>query len=105
MSKSAFAKKGLIFGGINYAFNFILPFIARTIIIYELGDSYVGLGSLFSSLINVLNVTELGLGSSLAFLLYKPLVDKDTDKVKAILNFARKCFFVIGIIILLIGLI
>ncbi len=104
MSKSAFAKKGLIFGGINYAFNFILPFIARTIIIYELGDSYVGLGSLFSSLINVLNVTELGLGSSLAFLLYKPLVDKDTDKVKAILNFARKCFLVIGIIILLIGL-
>ena len=103
MNRRKSAKKGLVFGGINYFINFIFPFVVRTIIIKTLGDAYVGLGSLFSSILNVLNVTELGLGTALCFLLYQPLADKNTNRVRAILNFSRKSFFVVGITILALG--
>lgn len=97
------AKKGFIFGSLNFILNLILPFIARTVIIFRLGIEYVGLNSIFSSIINILNITELGIGASLAYLLYSPLAEKDKDKICIILNFAKKTFFVIGIIILAIG--
>ena len=58
-----------------------LPFIIRTIIIRELGVEYAGLSTLFASILQVLNMTELGFSSAVIFSLYKPMADGDNDAI------------------------
>lgn len=104
MSRLDNAKKGIIAGLINNILAIVLPFVSRTIIIYTLGNAYAGLGGLFTSIINVLNISELGFGAAVSYILYKPIAEGNDTKVRAILNFTRTCFRVIGIIILIAGL-
>ncbi|MBR3768522.1 MAG: oligosaccharide flippase family protein [Clostridia bacterium] len=105
MSRMNNARKGIGFGIINNLLNILLPFVSRTIIIYALGNQYVGLSGLFVSIINVLNISELGFSAAVSYILYKPVADGDDDKVCAILGFARKCFAIIGSVVLAGGLI
>lgn len=99
MSRMNNARKGIGFGIINNFLNIVLPFVSRTIILYTLGTEYLGLGGLFTSIINVLNISELGFSAAVSYILYKPVADRDDSKVCAILGFARKCFSLIGLII------
>ena len=81
----------------------VLSFVNRTVIIYTLGMEYVGLGSLFTSLLQVLSLAELGISEAIVFCMYKPVAQNDIDKVCAILNFYKKSYRIIGLIILAIG--
>ena len=83
----------------------ILQFISRTVFIYTLGKEYLGISSLFSNILHVLSITELGIGTAIVYSLYKPLVDKDEYSVSANMNFLRKAYFVVGSIVGVIGLI
>ena len=61
--------------GLVYRIAFLLfQFITRTVIIWQLGAEYSGLDSLFTSILQVLNLTELGVGNALVFSMYKPIV-------------------------------
>ena len=60
---------GIIFRGVNILF----PFINRTAVLYILGNSYLGLNSLFSSILGILNLAELGVGSAIVYSMYKPI--------------------------------
>ena len=95
---------GVTFGIINKLVSVLLPFASRTVLIYTLGIEYIGLNSVFSSILQVLNFTELGLGSTIVYFLYKPLAEDDTVKVRNILAFCKKCYRLIGCIILGIGI-
>lgn len=85
--------------------NLSFPFIINTIIIQTLGVEYLGLNMLFASIIQFLNITELGFGTALVFSMYEPIAKKDTAKVSALLSLYRKAYMVIGSIILVGGLI
>lgn len=80
------------------------PFAIRTIFIRVLGAEYLGLNSLFSSILTVLNLTELGFSSAIVFSLYKPIAEDDSETIEAILLYYRKVYACIGAIILAIGL-
>lgn len=97
--------KGITSGIFNKCIGLLLPFLSRTVLIYTLGLQYVGLNSLFSSILQVLNFSELGLGSAIVYLLYKPLADNDTNQINSILNFCKKCYRYIGLFITVVGLI
>lgn len=97
-------RNGILAGAVNNVLCFVLPFVSRTIIIYVFGSAYLGLNGLFNSLINVLNISELGFGAALSYLLYKPIAENDKDKVCAILAFGRKAFHIIGMVVLGLGL-
>lgn len=103
-SRTHRTKSGLIWGLVNKAISLVLPFLSRTIIIYELGVQYVGLGSLFHSILTVLSLAELGIGSAIVYSMYEPLAKGDDKKVKEMLSFYRSCFRIIGLVILCIGL-
>lgn len=98
------AKNGIKNGFINTIIIQILPFVSRTIILYILGTEYLGLGGLFNSILNLLNLSELGFSSAVAYILYGPIAKHDKDKVNAVLQFYRKCCHIIGLVVLLIGL-
>ena len=104
MSRAKNVRNGILAGAVNNLLCFILPFVSRTIIIYVFGSAYLGLNGLFNSLINVLNISELGFGSALSFMLYKPIAENDKEKVCSILAFGRKAFHIIGFVVLGLGL-
>ena len=99
------AKRNIAFGIINKIVTLFLPFIIRMVMIREIGAEYLGLSSLFSSILQVLNITEFGFSSAVVYSMYKPIADDDNETLCAILNFYRKIYFVIGLIITVLGLI
>lgn len=103
LERSKNSVRNIIFGTITRIYNLIVPFLMRTAIIYLLGMEYVGLNSLFASLLQVLNMAELGVGSALVFSMYEPVANDDTDKVCALMNLYKKYYRIIGLIILALG--
>lgn len=81
----------------------LFTFVSRTVFIYTLGAEYLGLNGLFSNILSILALSELGIGGAIAFYLYKPLVDKDTDRIKVLMNFYRRCYNYVGLAILGLG--
>lgn len=82
--------RNIFAGFINKIVLIFLPFVTRTVIVYVLGSEYLGLGSLFSSILMVLNLSELGIGSALVYSMYKPVAEKDMLKIKALLAVYKK---------------
>lgn len=96
--------RNLIWGIIARIAMILLPFISRTIMIYTLGIDYVGLGSLFSSILGVLSLAELGFGSAIVYSMYKPVAEDNKELICQLLGFYKKCYHLIGLIILVIGI-
>ena len=84
--------------------NPICAFITRIVFTHVLNADYLGPSGLFSDILSILSLSELGLGGAVTFALYKPIAQNDTDKMSAIMHFLRKAYFVIGWVILGIGL-
>ena len=105
MSRTKNTFRNILWGTANKLIILLLPFIMRTIMIKILGSQYVGLGSLFTSILQVLNLAELGIGSAITFSLYKPIAENDEDTICALMNLYKKVYRIIGIIVLSIGLI
>jgi O-antigen/teichoic acid export membrane protein len=84
--------------------NNLLKFICRTVFIYTLGKEYLGISSLYINILSVLSISELGFSSAITYSLYKPLAENDIPKVQALMNFFRRAYKIIGLIILGVGL-
>lgn len=82
----------------------IIGLIAQAIFIKILGNEYLGINGLFSNIISMLGIVELGVGSAIIYHLYKPIAEEDIKKVKALMNFYKKCYTIIALVILTIGL-
>lgn len=96
--------RNIVTGLVSKVFVLVLPFIVRTIIIYKLGAEYVGLGSLFTSILQVLNVTELGFASAIACTMYDPIAQNDTKRICEAITLLKTVYRIIGCIILVLGL-
>lgn len=93
------------FGMINRIVSILFPFIVRTIFIKILGEEYLGLNSLFSSILQVLNLADLGFASAIVASMYKPIAEEDIEKVSALMALYKKLYKIIGLGILAIGLV
>lgn len=82
----------------------IINFVVKTIFIKILGSEYLGINGLFSNIITMLSLADLGIGIAIPYSLYKPLADKDESKIKALMNYYAKIYNVIGIVVLALGL-
>lgn len=91
-------------GLVNQIIKIVLPFINRTAILWTLGAEFTGLTSLFSSILNVLNIAELGFNTAVVYSLYKPMAEQDEKKICETVSLLKKIYTVIGTIILIVGL-
>lgn len=98
------ATRNIFHGVLLKAYTIIMPFIMRTVIIYVLGREYLGLNGLFTSILQVLNLAELGVGSAMVFSMYKPIVEDDTDKICALMRLYRTYYRIIACVVLTAGL-
>lgn len=105
MERTKNATRNIIYGVVLKIYQLLGPFVLRTIFIYTLGAEYLGLNSLFTSILSVLNLAELGVGSALVFSMYKPIAENDTEKICALMNLYKFYYKIIGVVILALGLI
>ncbi|XKG84297.1 sugar translocase [Sutcliffiella horikoshii] len=76
----------------------------RTVIIFTLGIEYVGVEGLFTSILLLLSLANLGFDTAMLYSLYNPLSRGNTYKVQALINLYKKAYRIIGFIVLGIGL-
>lgn len=103
MDKLKKTKSNIVYGFVNKFVMMLGPFVVRSVIIYKLGIEYVGLGSLFSSILQVLSLAELGFGTAVVYSMYKPIAENDDEVLGALLYFYKRVYLIIGIVIFLIG--
>lgn len=96
--------RNIVWGIVNRFCSFLIPFFVRTALIYLLGTEYLGLDGLFTSILQMLNIAELGFSSAIVFSMYKPIAMNDSERICALLNLYRTAYRIIGFIILVVGL-
>lgn len=84
--------------------NTIMGFVSRSVFIKLLGETYLGINGIFGNILTILNFAELGIGTAIVYNLYKPLKEHDEAGVGTLVNFYKKAYLVIGIIITVVGL-
>lgn len=102
-SKTKNSTRNTFYGFILKGFQLLMPFVVRTVIIKVLGMEYAGLNSLFVSILQILNIAELGVGFALVCSMYKPIEEDDTIKICALMRLYKIYYRIIGLVILAIG--
>ena len=100
-SRTRNSRNNIITGLLANIIGIILPFINRTVILYTLGYEYQGLNTLFTSILSTLSLAELGMSAAVVFCMYRAVAENDIIEQCALLNFFRKVYFVIGMVIFL----
>ncbi len=91
-------------GFAGYFLNTIMGFVCRMIFVRTLPQAYLGVSGLFANILNMLSLAELGIGTAIVYALYKPLAEKDEEKISILTQFYGKAYRIIGIIVAVIGL-
>ena len=84
-------------------FQLLISFINRIIFVHCLSQAYLGINGLFTNVLSMLSLAELGIGSAISYALYAPLAKKDDSKISALMHMYAKAYRIIGIIVGLIG--
>lgn len=103
MNRKKLVIKNIIFKWIGIVVITILQFISRRIFINFFTDDLLGLSSLLQSVISMLSLMELGVGTAIVYTLYEPLSRADNEKIAAIMNLYKKIYSIIGLAVLVIG--
>lgn len=82
----------------------LIGFVAQALFIRILGAEYLGLNGLFSNILSMLSIAELGIGSAIIFNLYKPLSEGDTKKINDLMRFYKKAYNIIFFVVLVVGI-
>ena len=104
MGRVQAAVKNIAFGQIGNFITQILNFVLRTMFIHHLGDTLNGVNGLYTNMLSVLSMAELGIGTALNYSLYKPVARGDVEKVKSYMQLYKKAYRIIGIVIAVLGL-
>jgi len=104
-TRTQHARRNIITSVVNKLVIMLSSFIMRTVLIKYLGEVYLGLDSLFVSILEILSLTELGIGSAMVYSMYKPLAENDTAAVCALLKLYRTVYRWIAAIMVVLGLI
>lgn len=103
-SRTFSSARNAIFNLFSYCLTIGFAFIVRTIFIKVLSNEYLGINGLFTNILSMLSLAELGIGNAIVFRLYKPLLDEDENKIRELMNFYKMAYRLIAIIVGIIGL-
>lgn len=96
--------KNILFGLSGQIISIGMGFVVRTVFIFTLGIEYLGVDGLFTSILLMFSLANLGFDTAIIYSLYRPLAEKDIYKIQALMNLYQKAYRLIGVVVLLIGL-
>lgn len=95
--------RNIVFSLANKFIMLILAFVSRSVFIYCVSIEYLGIQGLFSDILTMLSLADLGFSAAMTFSMYKPLADNDTEKLAALTHFYKKIYTIIAIVITTVG--
>lgn len=98
------AGKNIIFGYLSNLVILLVNFIQRTVFIYVLGRTLSGVNGVYTDVLSVLSLTELGIGTALNYSLYKPVAERNIEKIKSYMRFYKKAYLTIAGVIAVLGI-
>lgn len=101
--RSAKSVQNVATGVLNKVLMMVLAFATRTLFIRLLGAEYTGVSSLYTNILSVLSLAEMGMGNVLMFYLYGALKEKNEERISSLVSEFKKIYFAIIIVILSIG--
>lgn len=104
MSRTKNSINNFITSAIGEVLTLLLNFITRMVFVRTLSTEFLGINGLFTNIISMLSLAELGIGTAITFNLYKPIATDDKKKILMLMNFYKSAYYVIGIVVALIGL-
>lgn len=104
-SRTEYSIINIFTGLFGYGLNTIVGFGCRIIFVRTLSADYLGLSGLFTNILSMFSLAELGISSAITYALYKPIVQNDTEKIKSLMKFYKKAYEIIGIFVAIIGII
>lgn len=96
--------KNIITSVITNIITIIIGLIAQKLFIKVLGTEYLGLNGLFTNMITMLGIVELGIGNAIIYNLYKPIAENNINKIKSLMHFYKKSYRLITLLITIIGI-
>ena len=105
VGRSAKSVRNVATGIANKFLMMLLAFVTRTLFIRLLGAEYTGISSLYTNILSVLSLAEMGMGNVLMCYLYGALKDNDKERIASLVNEFKKIYFAIILIVLSIGVI
>ena len=104
MGRIQHAAKNIAFGYIGNITSTVLGFVLRTVFIMKLDATLLGINALYTGVLTMLSLAELGIGTALNFSLYAPVARKDYEKIKSYMLFYKKAYRAIAGVVAVIGL-
>lgn len=104
MGRLDYTSKNIKFGYIGTFLNLIIKFVSRTIFIYTIGVTYLGVNGLYTNVLSVLSFAELGIGTAINYSLYKPVAEKNVERIKSLMYLYKKAYRLIAIVVTCVGL-
>ena len=102
-SRTYNSSKNIMLGTASKLLSMILTFVGRAIFVRILAVEYLGITGLFADVLTMLSLADLGLGTAMAYSFYKPLAEKNENKIAALINFYKKIYYYIAIMVAIIG--
>ena len=103
-SRTKSSIKNISFSIITQISTVLLNYICRYIFVKTLSEEYLGVNGLFSNILTIFSLAELGIGSAIIYAMYKPIAENDENKIRSYMSFYKKCYNIIALIILFAGL-
>lgn len=103
-SRILYTGKNIFWGYISSFLTILLSFICRTAFIKTIGVDYLGINGLFTSVLGVLTLTELGIGTAMNYSLYKPVAANDIEKIKSLMIVFRNAYRIVALIVAVLGI-
>lgn len=97
--------RNVLVAWLGQAFSVLLSFVTRSVFAHLLAMEYMGLENLFSNVLTILSLAELGVGSAIVFSLYEPLAKNDTAKIKSLMRLFKRAYQLIGTLVAILGFI
>ena len=88
----------------SHFLNVILSFVCRTVFMYTLSKEYLGVSGLFTDILAVLSLAELGIGGAIIFYMYKPVAENNYQEQRELMNLYRRMYTVVALVIAVLGL-
>ena len=96
--------RNMMFGFVYQIVVLVLSFVSRSVFINTLGKEFLGMNAIFSDVLSLLSMADLGFGTAMAFSFYKPLAENDHEQIAKTINFYKKIYNVIALVVLGLGL-
>ena len=103
-SRTEYSLMNILMGFGGYFINTLLGYICRIIFVKCLNADYLGANGLFTNILSMLSLAELGIGGAIGFALYKPLAEDDKEKISTLMRFYGKAYQIIGVVVAICGL-